>query len=55
MVPRRGAALIPKESKRLVEVGFAVAMVSNHPVGESSLRHRDSPTVHLWSGGRAGG
>ena len=40
--------MIPKECKRLAEVDFPVAEVSQHAAREKSLRQGHPSTVHLW-------
>ena len=40
--------LIPKECKRLAEVDFPIAEVSQHAVREKSIRHGHPSTLHLW-------
>ena len=44
----RGAAVIPRECKRLAEVDFPIAEVSRHAVREKSIRHGHPSTLHLW-------
>jgi adenine-specific DNA methylase len=41
--------MIPKECKRLAEVGFPIALVSKHSAGEMSARHGHASTLRLWS------
>ena len=40
--------MIPKECKRLAEVDFPIAVVSQHSAREKSVRHAHPSTLHLW-------
>jgi putative DNA methylase len=40
--------MIPKECKRLAEVDFPLAVVSNHAAREKSIRHGHPSTLYLW-------
>ena len=40
--------MIPKECKRLAEVDFPLAEVSEHAAREKSIRHGHPSTLHLW-------
>jgi adenine-specific DNA methylase len=40
--------MIPKECKRLAEVDFPIAAVSQHSVREKTIRHGHPSTLHLW-------
>jgi putative DNA methylase len=40
--------MIPKECKRLAEVDFPIAVVSQHSTREKSIRHGHPSTLHLW-------
>ena len=40
--------MIPKECKRLAEVDFPIATVSQQAVREKSIRHGHPSTLHLW-------
>ncbi len=40
--------MIPKECKRLAEVDFPIAVVSQHSAREKSIRHGHPSTLHLW-------
>src|SRR5437899_12926121 len=40
--------MIPKECKRLAEVDFPIAVVSQHAAREKSIRHGHPSTLHLW-------
>lgn len=40
--------MIPKECKRLAEVDFPIAEVSNHAAREKSIRYGHPSTFHLW-------
>jgi len=40
--------MIPKDSKRLAEVDFPIAVVSKHSAREKSIRHGHPSTLHLW-------
>jgi putative DNA methylase len=40
--------MIPKECKRLAEVDFPIAIVSQHSAREKSIRHGHPSTLHLW-------
>jgi len=40
--------MIPKECKRLAEVGFPVAEVTRQSAREKSIRHGHPSTLHLW-------
>ena len=40
--------MIPKECKRLAEVDFPIAVVSEHAAREKSIRHGHPSTLHLW-------
>ena len=40
--------MIPKECKRLAEVDFPIAVVSQHSAREKSVRHGHPSTLHLW-------
>src|SRR5215471_12194969 len=40
--------MIPKECKRLAEVDFPIAAVSQHAVREKSIRHGLPSTLRLW-------
>src|SRR6266850_7985997 len=40
--------MIPKDCKRLAEVGFPIAEVSRHAAREKSIRHGHPSTLHLW-------
>lgn len=40
--------LIPKECKRLAEVDFPIAEVSEHAVVEKSARRGHPSMLHLW-------
>jgi adenine-specific DNA methylase len=40
--------MIPKECKRLAEVDFPIAVVSQHCAREKSIRHGHPSTLHLW-------
>lgn len=40
--------MIPNECKRLAEVDFPVALVSQHAAQEKSIRHGHPATLHLW-------
>jgi adenine-specific DNA methylase len=40
--------VIPKECKRLAEVDFPIAVVSQHSAREKSIRHGHPSTLHLW-------
>lgn len=39
--------MIPKDCKRLAEVDFPIAVVSNHEAREKSIRHGHPSTLHL--------
>jgi len=39
---------IPRECKRLAEVDFPIAAVSQHSAREKSIRHGHPSTLHLW-------
>src|ERR1051326_5130133 len=39
---------IPGDCKRLAEVDFPIAVVSQHAVKEKSIRHGHPSTLHLW-------
>jgi len=40
--------MIPKDCKRLAEVDFPIAEVSQHAAREKSIRHGHPSTLHLW-------
>jgi adenine-specific DNA methylase len=40
--------MIPKACKRLAEVDFPIAIVSQHAAREKSIRHGHPSTLHLW-------
>ena len=40
--------MIPKECKRIAEVDFPIAVVSQHSAREKSIRHGHPSTLHLW-------
>ena len=40
--------MIPRECKRLAEVDFPIAKVSEHAAREKSIRHGHPSTLHLW-------
>lgn len=40
--------MIPRECKRLAEVDFPIAKVSEHAVREKSIRHGHPSVLHLW-------
>jgi putative DNA methylase len=40
--------MIPKECKRLAEVDFPIAVVSQHSAREKSIRQGNPSTLHLW-------
>jgi len=40
--------MIPKECKRLADVDFPIAEVSEHSAREKSIRHGHPSTLHLW-------
>src|SRR5207244_5082303 len=40
--------MIPKECRRLAEVDFPIAVVSQHAAREKSIRHGHPSTLHLW-------
>lgn len=40
--------MIPKECKRLAEVDFPIAVVSQYAAREKSIRHGHPSTLHLW-------
>jgi adenine-specific DNA methylase len=40
--------MIPTTCKRLIEVDFPIAKVSEHSVKEKSIRHGHPSTLHLW-------
>ena len=40
--------MIPRECRRLAEVDFPIAAVSQHAVREKSIRHGHPATLHLW-------
>ena len=40
--------MIPRECKRLAEVDFPIAVVSQHATREKSIRHGHPSTLHLW-------
>ncbi len=40
--------MIPRECKRLAEVDFPIATVSQHAAREKSIRHGHPSTLHLW-------
>lgn len=40
--------MIPKECKRLAEVDFPIAIVSQHAAREKSIRYGHPSTLHLW-------
>jgi adenine-specific DNA methylase len=40
--------VIPKNCKRMAEVGFPIAEVSRHAAREKSIRHGHPSTLHLW-------
>lgn len=39
--------MIPKECKRLAEVGFPIAVLSRHAAREKSIRYGHPSTLHL--------
>src|SRR5438093_6305478 len=40
--------MIPPSCKRLIEVDFPIAAVSEHSAREKSIRHGHPSTLHLW-------
>ena len=40
--------MIPATCKRLIEVDFPIAKVSEHSAREKSIRHGHPSTLHLW-------
>jgi putative DNA methylase len=40
--------MVPKGCKRLAEVDFPIAIVSNHSVKENKVRHGHPKALHLW-------
>ncbi len=40
--------MIPSSCKRLIEVDFPIAKVSEHSAREKSIRHGHPSTLHLW-------
>ena len=40
--------MIPRHCKRLAEVDFPIAIVSQHAAREKSIRHGHPSTLHLW-------
>ena len=40
--------MMPKECKRIAEVDFPIAVVSQHSAREKSIRHGHPSTLHLW-------
>ena len=40
--------MIPRHCKRLAEVDFPIATVSQHAAREKSIRHGHPSTLHLW-------
>src|SRR2546428_13261961 len=40
--------MIPASCKRLIEVDFPIAAVSEHAAKEKSIRHGHPSTLHLW-------
>src|SRR6266487_5839824 len=40
--------MIPRSCKRLIEVDFPIAAVSEHSAREKSIRHGHPSTLHLW-------
>ena len=40
--------MIPTTCKRLIEVDFPIAKVSEHSAKEKSIRHGHPSTLHLW-------
>jgi len=40
--------MIPKDCKRLAEVDFPIAKVSEHAAREKAIRHGHPSTLHLW-------
>ena len=40
--------MIPRECKRLAEVDFPIAKVSQHASREKSIRHGHPNRLHLW-------
>ena len=40
--------MIPAACKRLIEVDFPIAKVSEHSAREKSIRHGHPSTLHLW-------
>src|SRR5437867_10395190 len=40
--------MIPASCKRLIEVDFPIAAVSEHSAREKSIRHGHPSTLHLW-------
>src|SRR5207244_4236666 len=40
--------VIPASCKRLIEVDFPIAAVSEHSAREKSIRHGHPSTLHLW-------
>lgn len=47
--------MIPTTCKRLIEVDFPIAKVSEHSAKEKSIRHGHPSTLHLWWGAASAG